>query len=249
MKIGVLYVPKSIGIDVIKAEASSEEGNLLSVAIPPAHTQNMQLNTAKKSITSVLVSIKLTLRFFCPCDPLKLWPIRVSAMDVVVLVMTRLNHWEEGYRVRLHVIPAFARAPLAWVGDEDILEATRLFLMFTPVLEDAIRSPYANVKRLEATGATCYMALPRTSPCGMLRAFEPASLYTFACASRYAMLLDLRPRDLFPFLWHVVVPDACARCGGEDTWALSAPFQTVCQGCGYSECLSDQRRPLQLGLA
>lgn len=173
----------------------------------------------------------------------------MPVVDAVLVVINRLHHDDDRYRVGLHIVPAFARACVARTGDDDILAATRLLLTFKSTMEDCIMEPYKRVKAFEASGATSYAALPRFSPCGMLRTLEPAAMYTLICAYKYGLLLDLPARELFPYLWNVVVPESCARCGGVDYWALLAPLQAICHACGNTIELSDRSMPRRLGLA
>ena len=147
--------------------------------------------------------------------------------DVVLLVIT--FHPDDLSHVTLYVVPGFARQPL-WGDDAEVLATTRLFLTLKPNMEHLFLEPFSRVKRLEAAGGTCYMGLPKRL-C-TLDFLDPVALYTMLCLSLFSEELGVSTTALCRFLWNVVVPDACPRCDGIDTWALRSPALAVCHVCG-----------------
>lgn len=159
--------------------------------------------------------------------------------DKVLVVLNRAHGSKQVfYAVSLHVVPGFCRQP-TWGDDEHLLAATRLFLTVrAPMLAD-LEAPYARVKALERSGASCYMAMPRQSPCGLRRVLDPAALYSTLLIGESSRDLDIAPSIMIRFLWNVVVPKVCPRCDTAEAWSMCTPRSVVCHACGNVEDVSE----------
>lgn len=134
--------------------------------------------------------------------------------------------------VNLFIIPKFARQP-TWGDDVDLLNGARVLLTIRRPFEDLILRPYRRVKRLEASGLTSYLALPRQSPHHRyIDVMDPAVVYTMLCVNMYSIILELPGWQLIKFLWNVRVPETCPECLFENCWALKEPLLVLCYACG-----------------
>jgi hypothetical protein len=137
--------------------------------------------------------------------------------------------------VHLWVVPAFARRGLCY-DDVDILNALRVMLTIKVVLYNAIELPYKRMKRLEASGASCYVALPAYPPSFWGHNARPCVLYTLLAAGRMRTWLEdvLTLPQLFRLMWNVIVPERCPRCDDADFWALESEHTALCYGCSFT---------------
>jgi hypothetical protein len=136
--------------------------------------------------------------------------------------------------LHLWVVPAFARRGL-YYEDTDILNALRIMLTMKGVLYSALDGPYKKIKRFEASGASCYVALPSYTPSFWGHNARPCVLYTLLAAGRMrAWLGDIMTTpQLFRLLWNVIVPERCPRCDDDEFWTLESENRALCYGCSF----------------
>lgn len=139
-----------------------------------------------------------------------------------------------GVHLSLWVVPEFARRGLNY-DDTDILEALRAMLTIKSMLYNALERPYKRIKRLEASGASCYVALPSATPTFWGSNACPCVFYTLLAAGRMRTWMGdiLVVPQLFYLLWHVIVPERCPRCDDDEFWTLENEHTALCYGCNF----------------
>ena len=155
--------------------------------------------------------------------------------DYVIVLLRRCPHHPDQVRAELHCIPAFLRFPLLG-NDDEVLEATRSMLVLKGVV-DAEAREFAAIKRLEASGATSFIALPKQRGilCHLGKLMHPWVAYSTFALTQLRFVTDHRYSlaDLVTTLYGIVVPHECPACHDAMSWAVLRADTAVCVSCGY----------------
>lgn len=167
--------------------------------------------------------------------------------DAVVVSLTPVG--PTSIHMHVWVVPGFARRPFQG-HDSDLLEATRALLEARACIEDICMRPFQRVRRLEASGASCYRALPASLPLETLaRTMTPCVSYMILAVAELHRMMGwmMSAREIVRYAWHVDLPASCPGCGAAGTCTIRAlvemSYDVVCYTCGRSDQYERQVTP------
>jgi hypothetical protein len=164
--------------------------------------------------------------------------------DAVVVSLAPLD--DQSIRMQLWIVPGFARRP--FLGhDSDLLDTTRMLLEVRSFMDDMYVRPFERARRLEASGASIYRALPARLPLETLaRTMTPCVTYMILAVTELHRLLGsiLSAREIVRYAWQVDLPTTCPGCGMEGTCAIrdlvDTSYDVVCYSCGHADMYERQ---------